>query len=91
MYEGSKSLTTQRYADADWAGCRETRKSASGIVFLVAGGAVCWKSKKQTCVATSTCEAEYIACCLAAKEAIWLSRLLADLKNSANPNSLLSM
>ncbi len=81
LYNGNKSLRTTGYADADWGGCRLTRKSTSGNIFLVAGGAVCWRSKKQTCVATSTCEAEYIACCLAAKEAVWLSRLLADLKN----------
>ncbi len=67
LYNGNKPLITEGFADADWAGCRVTRKSTSGIVFLIAGGVVCWKSKKQSCVATSTCEAEYIACCLAAK------------------------
>ncbi len=82
LYDGNRTLITEGFSNADWAGCRVTRKSTSGIVFLVAGGAVCWKSKKQTCVATSTCEAEYIACCLAAKEAVWLSRLLSDLNNS---------
>ncbi len=88
LYDGNRPLVTEGYADADWAGCRESRKSTSGNIFLVAGGAVCWRSKKQTCVATSTCEAEYIACCLAAKEAVWLSRLLADLTNSKNPQPI---
>ena len=83
LYNGNRSLLTAGYADADWGGCRLTRKSTSGNIFLVAGGAVCWRSKKQTCVTTSTCEVEYIACCLAAKEAVWLSRLLADLNNSS--------
>ncbi len=88
LYDGKESLITEGHADADWAGCRMTRKSTSGNIFLLAGGAVCWRSKKQTCVATSTCEAEYIACCLAAKEAVWLSRLLADLNNSPIPEPI---
>ena len=56
-----------------------TRKSASGYVFLACGVAISWRSKKQTSVATPSCEAEYIASCLASKEAIWLSRLQSDL------------
>jgi hypothetical protein len=82
LYDGSKALSIDGYSDADWGGCKATRKSTSGAIFLVAGGAVSWRSKKQTCVATSTCEAEYIASCLAAKESIWLARLLGDLSNT---------
>lgn len=85
LYDGSNSSTIKGFSDADWAGCKLTRKSTSGLIFIIAGGAVCWKSKKQTCVATSTCEAEYIALCLATKEAIWLSRLVADIKQSSAP------
>lgn len=83
LYDGSKPLTIDGYSDADWGGCKTTRKSTSGSIFLIAGGAVSWRSKKQTCVATSTCEAEYIASCLACKESIWLARLLSDLENKA--------
>lgn len=85
LYNGSDSKDILGFSDADWAGCKATRKSTSGTVFLIAGGAVSWKSKKQTCVATSTCEAEYIALCLATKEAIWLSRLVSDITNSTTP------
>lgn len=67
------------YSDSDFAGCVSSRKSTSGFIFMLAGGAVSWKSKKQTMVATSTCEAEYVAICLASKEAVWLSNLLGDL------------
>ena len=58
-----------------------TRKSTSGAIFLVAGGAVSWRSKKQTCVATSTCEAQYIASCLATKKSMQLAGLLGDLED----------
>ena len=88
LFDGNKPLVAEGFSDADWAGCQNSRKSTSGFVFLVAGGAVSWKSKKQTCVSTSTCEAEYIAMCLAAKESIWLSRLLADLLNKNPPQPI---
>ena len=39
-----------------------------------------WKSKKQTCVALSTAEAEYITLTSAAQESLWLQQLLADLR-----------
>ena len=48
-----------------------------------------WRSKKQTCVATSTCEAEYIASCLPTKESIWLARLLLELENHEKPSTVL--
>ena len=43
------------------------------------GAPVSWMSKKQTCVALSTAEAEYMSLAFAAQEAIWLKRLLAEL------------
>ena len=85
LYDHSKPLTIEGYSDADWGGCKTSRKSTSGNIFLVAGGAISWRSKKQTCVATSTCEAEYIASCLAAKESIWLARLFCNLQNLKSP------
>ena len=48
-------------SDADWAGDISDGKSTTGYVFLNAKGAVQWGSKKKTCVALSTAEAEYIA------------------------------
>ena len=63
-------LATEGYADADWASCPVTRKSTIGNVFLVAEGAVSLRSWKQTCLATSACEAECIAYRLATKQAV---------------------
>ena len=40
-----------------------------------------WKSKKQSCVALSTAEAEYMALSSVAQEAIWLRELTSDLGN----------
>ena len=43
------------------------------------GGAITWKSVKQSCIADSTMEVEYVAACEAAKEAVWLKKFLFDL------------
>ena len=56
-------------------------KSTSGYVFLVNGCAVSWKSKKQSCVALSTAEAEYVALASVAQEAVWVRELTAQLKD----------
>jgi hypothetical protein len=68
------------YCDADWAGNLDDRKSTTGYLFLLAGGAISWASKKQPTVALSTTEAEYMALNAASQEAIWLKRLLKELK-----------
>jgi hypothetical protein len=70
------------YADANWAR-EEGRRSTGGYVFLLYGTAISWSSKRQATVALSSCEAEYIAESEAAKEAIWLRRLLASLSSTA--------
>lgn len=69
---GTSELTLCGYTDADWAQSLSVRCSTSGYVFLLAGGAISWSSKKQPTVALSTMEAEYLALAHATKEAIWL-------------------
>ena len=49
------------YSDADWAGDVQDRRSTSGNVFLLGGGAITWSNHKQSSVALSTVEAEYMA------------------------------
>ena len=68
------------YSDADWANDVDDRHSTTGNVFTMSGGAISWLSQKQTTVALSTAEAEYIALGSATQEAIWLHQLLSDLK-----------
>ena len=59
------------FADAAFAN-HDDHKSTSGYVFLAAGGAITWKSKKQTTIALSSTQAEYVALSEAACEACWL-------------------
>ncbi|KAA0062799.1 gag/pol protein [Cucumis melo var. makuwa] len=77
---GSKDLILTRYIDSDFQTDRDSRKSTSGSVFTLNGGAVVWRSIKQGCIADSTMEAEYLAACEAAKEAVWLRKFLIDLE-----------
>ncbi|CAJ2638556.1 unnamed protein product [Trifolium pratense] len=54
-------------------------KATSGFIFSIAGGAVSWKSKKQTILAQSTMESEMIALATASEEASWLRCLLSEI------------
>ena len=56
------------------------RHSTTGNLFMMSGAAIAWSSKKQPVVALSTTEAEYVALSAATQEAVWLSRLLSDIK-----------
>ncbi|KAG5896922.1 hypothetical protein JTB14_028150 [Gonioctena quinquepunctata] len=63
------------YADADWAGDRSDRKSNSGYLFEFMGAMFHWRCKKQTCVALSSTEAEFISLSEASQQAIYLTGL----------------
>ncbi|KAA0063746.1 gag/pol protein [Cucumis melo var. makuwa] len=67
---GSKDLILTGYTDSDFQTDKDARKSTSGSVFTLNGGAVVWRSIKQSCIANPTMEAEYVAACEAAKEAV---------------------
>lgn len=66
------------YADADWAGDVLDRKSTSGYVFKYRGGTISWCSRKQSSVALSSTEAEYVSVAEACQEALLLKQLLQD-------------
>ncbi|KAL0365780.1 UNVERIFIED_CONTAM: Retrovirus-related Pol polyprotein from transposon TNT 1-94 [Sesamum radiatum] len=67
------------YSDANWISDSKDTKSTSGYVFTIGGGAVSWKSSKQTCIARSTMESEFIALDKAGEEAEWLRNFLEDI------------
>ena len=75
----SDNLCPLGYTDSDFQTDRDARKSTSGYVFTLGGGAVTWRSVKKKCIADSTMEAEYVLASEAAKEAVWFRNFLLDL------------
>jgi hypothetical protein len=59
---------------------RDDRKSTSGYVFTLIGGAILWKSSKQTITTSSTMYAEFVACYEATGQVNWLKKFILDLK-----------
>ncbi|CAN0905202.1 Retrovirus-related Pol polyprotein from transposon TNT 1-94, partial [Linum grandiflorum] len=62
-----------------YAGDIDDRKSTSGYVFFLAGGAISWASKKQPVVTLSTIEAEFVAASYCATQCVWLRRILKQM------------
>ena len=67
------------YCDADYGGDLDTRRSTTGFVLLLNGGAISWSSRLQPTVAMSTVEAEYMAAAATVKEALWMRVVLKEL------------
>ena len=78
-YDANQKINLEGYVDSDWAGSAIDRKSTSGCCFSMGSGVISWFSRKQSCVALSTAEAEYVAACSASCEAVWLRKLLFDI------------
>ncbi|MCO5607756.1 hypothetical protein L7F22_061957 [Adiantum nelumboides] len=76
---GSLPPDLHAFSDSDWAGCFDTRVSTSGFCFMLGSSCISWLSKKQSTVATSSCEAEYRAFFTPTVECAWFRRLMADL------------
>ena len=68
------------FSDSDDACCVDDKKSTSGYIFMMAEGAVSWKSVKQTLITSSTMEAEYVACYEVTCHAIWLQNFISALE-----------
>ncbi|XP_070010878.1 secreted RxLR effector protein 161-like [Nicotiana sylvestris] len=79
-YKYSDSLEVIGYSDSDLGGYKDTGKSTSGYIFLLAGGVVSWRSVKQAIVAISKMEAEFIACYKATSQALWLKNFISGLR-----------
>jgi hypothetical protein len=78
-YDGDHDFTLSGYTDADWAGSIVDRKSTSECCFSLGSTMISWQIRKQSSIALSTAEAEYIATCSASYKAIWLRNLLTGL------------
>ena len=88
VYGGrDEELEVTGYVDASFQTDPDDSRSQAGYVFTLNGGAFSWKSFKESVVADSTTEAEYIAASEAAKEAVWIRKFTAGLGVIKNPSS----
>jgi hypothetical protein len=76
---GPQALQLEAFADADFAGCLQTRRSTSGVLVNLAGAPIFFKSKRQKSVALSTAEAELVALTECAREVKALRNLMGEL------------
>ncbi|GAB2278532.1 hypothetical protein Dimus_039298 [Dionaea muscipula] len=76
----TNTLDLATFVDSDFAGDRDSRKSTTSYCVTLAGNCISWKSQLQPIVALSTTESEYIAITEAFKEALWIQRLLKEIK-----------
>uniref|UniRef100_A0A6N2L3B4 Fe2OG dioxygenase domain-containing protein n=1 Tax=Salix viminalis TaxID=40686 RepID=A0A6N2L3B4_SALVM len=78
-YRSLTNLEIIGYSNSDYAGCLDSMKSTSGYIYMLAGGAVSWKSVKQSLIASSTMAAEFIACYEASNHGVWLRNFVTGL------------
>ena len=79
VYGGQTDLIAEGYTDASFMTDPDDRRSQSGYVFLLNGGAVSWRSWKQSTTADSTTSAEVMAAAEASKEGVWIKKFLEEL------------
>ncbi|GJR08964.1 retrotransposon protein, putative, unclassified [Tanacetum coccineum] len=77
-YSKDTGMSLTAYADADHAGCQDTRRSTSGSAQFLGDKLVSWSSKKQKCTAISSTEAEYIALSGCCAQILWMCSQLTD-------------
>ena len=85
LYYTNYPSIVEGYSDANWITGSNDTKSTSGYVFTLGNGAISWKSSKQTCIARSTMESEFIALDKTAEEAEWIRSFLEDIPNWSKP------
>lgn len=74
--EPTTELGVTGFCDVSFQSNKDDSKSQTGYIFIINGGAVDWKSKKQSTIAMSATEAEYIAASEAAMEAVWIRKFV---------------
>ncbi|KAK3237702.1 hypothetical protein CYMTET_52239 [Cymbomonas tetramitiformis] len=81
----SRPLPLSIYTDADYAGCKVTRRSTSGIAVFLCGSLIIFSSMIQKCVSLSTTEAEIIAMSEGAREVKYVLNVLDSLVDICRP------
>ncbi|GJX26124.1 putative zinc finger, CCHC-type containing protein [Tanacetum coccineum] len=79
-YTRSDNLEVIGYSNSDFLKCKDTSRSTSGYIFMLSGGPISWKCKKQVLTTTSTMMAEYVSVYNATCHAMLLRNLIIGLQ-----------
>ena len=84
VYYGPKYKTDQRinlegYFDSYWEGSAIDRNNTLGCCFIMGSSVISWFHRKQSCVAMSTTELEYVIACSTSCEVVWMRKLPSNL------------
>lgn len=79
QYKCGEKTELTGFVDSDYAGDVDDRRSTSGFVFMLGGGAIAWASKKQPIVTLSTTEAEFVSAAYGACQAMWIRNVLEEI------------
>lgn len=81
VYEGlNEELTVRYYTDTSFQTDRDDTQLQYGCIFTLSGGAIVWKSSKQSIIAISTAKSEYMVVSEATKEVGWIRKFIFDLR-----------
>ncbi|RDY01821.1 hypothetical protein CR513_14800, partial [Mucuna pruriens] len=79
-YQKSESSEIFEYFDSNFVGCQDSKRFTFGYIYILAEGAISWKSIKQTPIASSTMAVEFVTCFEASKHGIWLQNFVTSLR-----------
>ena len=79
VYGGDEQLVVKGYVDASFDTDKDDSKSQTGYVYILNGGAMSWRSSKQSVIAGSTVESEYMAAAEASSEGVWIRNFITEL------------
>ncbi|KAI3728566.1 hypothetical protein L6452_17204 [Arctium lappa] len=85
LHYGKYPMVIEGYSDANWISDIKDFRSTSGYVFTLGGAAISWKSSKQTVIARSTMESEFIVLDKCGEEAEWLRQFMEDIPKWPKP------